>query len=110
MLIFLAKLRKFETEQAFLLECYHLRLQFENANEKTLEVLRESYIQNIENKFRVLTPKITDYKTQGNYSDVIASKYTVIAEILKMTTKQEVNARKYKALLTKKIQIEETNI
>jgi DNA (cytosine-5)-methyltransferase 1 len=33
------------------------------ANEKELEKLKETYIQIIENKFRVLTPKIADYKT-----------------------------------------------
>jgi DNA (cytosine-5)-methyltransferase 1 len=38
-------------------------MQFENANEKDLEKLREAYILNVENKFRVLTPKIVDYKT-----------------------------------------------
>jgi DNA (cytosine-5)-methyltransferase 1 len=60
---FLAKLRKVEIEKAFTLDCYNLRMQFESANEKELEKLRESYIQNIENKFRLLTPKIADYKT-----------------------------------------------
>lgn len=62
-LIFLAKLRKAEKEKAFTLDCYNLRMQFESANEKELEKLRESYIQIIENKFRLLTPKIADYKT-----------------------------------------------
>lgn len=60
---FLAKLRKAEKEKAFTLDCYNLRMQFESVNEKELEKLRENYIQIIENKFRVLTPKIADYKT-----------------------------------------------
>ncbi len=60
---FLAKLRKAEKEKAFTLDCYNLRMQFESVNEKELEKLRENYVQIIENKFRVLTPKIADYKT-----------------------------------------------
>jgi DNA (cytosine-5)-methyltransferase 1 len=63
LLIFLAKLRKHEKQKMFTLDCYNLRMQFENANEKDLEKIRENYILNIENKFRVLTPKIVDYKT-----------------------------------------------
>jgi DNA (cytosine-5)-methyltransferase 1 len=63
LIYFLAKLRKAEKEKAFTLDCYNLRMQFESANEKELENLRENYIQIIENKFRLLTPKIADYKT-----------------------------------------------
>ncbi len=63
LIYFIAKLRKAEKEKAFTLDCYNLRMQFESANEKELEKLRESYIQIIENKFRLLTPKIADYKT-----------------------------------------------
>jgi DNA (cytosine-5)-methyltransferase 1 len=61
--IFLSKLRKFEKEKIFILDCYNLRMQFESANEKELEKYRENYIQIIENKFRLLTPRIADYKT-----------------------------------------------
>jgi len=60
---FLTKLKKTEKDKIFTLDCYNLRLQFESANEKELEKLRENYVQIIENKFRVLTPKIVDYKT-----------------------------------------------
>ena len=60
---FLAKLKKAEKEKAFTLDCYNLRMQFESANEKELEKLRENYVQIIQIKFRVLTPKIADYKT-----------------------------------------------
>jgi DNA (cytosine-5)-methyltransferase 1 len=63
LLLFIARLRKYEKEKIFTLDCFNLRMQFENANEKDLEKLREAYILNIENKFRVLTPKIVDYKT-----------------------------------------------
>ena len=63
LIFFLAKLRKVEKNKLFTLDCYTLRMQFESANEKELERIRESYIQIIENKFRLLTPKIADYKT-----------------------------------------------
>lgn len=63
LLYFLSKLRKVEKEKIFTLDCYNLRMQFESANEKELEKYRENYIQIIENKFRLLTPKIADYKT-----------------------------------------------
>lgn len=63
LIYFLAKLKKVEKEKAFTLDCYNLRMKFESANEKELEKLRENYVQIIENKFRVLTPKIADYKT-----------------------------------------------
>lgn len=63
LIVFLAKLRKVEKEKIFTLDCYNLRMQFESANEKELYKLRENYIQIIENKFRLLTPKIADYKT-----------------------------------------------
>jgi DNA (cytosine-5)-methyltransferase 1 len=63
LIYFLAKLRKAEQVKTFTLDCYVLRMKFETANEKELEKLREQYIQLIENKFRILTPKIVDYKT-----------------------------------------------
>ncbi|WP_428666439.1 DNA cytosine methyltransferase [Runella sp.] len=63
LLSFLSKLRKNETEKAFTLDCYSLRLQFESSTEKDIEKLRNNYIGNIENKFRILTPKIVSYKT-----------------------------------------------
>lgn len=63
LIYFLAKLKKVEKEKAFTLDCYNLRMKFESANEKEMEKLRENYVQIIENKFRVLTPKIADYKT-----------------------------------------------
>jgi DNA (cytosine-5)-methyltransferase 1 len=63
LIIFIAQLRKAEKQQSFILECFNLRLQFETANEKDIERLKEQYIQIIENKFKLLTPKIVDYKT-----------------------------------------------
>lgn len=60
---FVAHLRKTEKENPFLLDCFTLRLQFENATDKKLEQIREGYILNIENRFKQLTPKIVDYRT-----------------------------------------------
>jgi DNA (cytosine-5)-methyltransferase 1 len=60
---FVAQLKKTEIENSFILECYNLRLQFEKATDKELDALKNSYINNLENKFRLLTPKIVDYKT-----------------------------------------------
>lgn len=67
---FVAQLRRQEKEQAFILDCYNLRLQFETANEKEIEGIKERYIQNVENKFRILTPKIVDYKTSKTDSSI----------------------------------------
>ncbi|MEO5775761.1 MAG: DNA cytosine methyltransferase [Flavobacterium sp.] len=63
LLLFISRLRKMEKENPFILDCYNLRLQFEQQTEKKLEKIRESFILNVENKFRLLTPKIVDYKT-----------------------------------------------
>ena len=60
---FVAQLRKIEIEQPFILECYNVRLQFEKATDKEYEQLKNNYILTLENKFRILTPKIVDYKT-----------------------------------------------
>ena len=60
---FVNQLRKIEIEQPFILECYNLRLQFEKATDKEDEQLKNNYILTLENKFRILTPKIVDYKT-----------------------------------------------
>ena len=60
---FVNQLKKTEIENSFILECYNLRLQFEKETDKELDALKNSYINNLENKFRLLTPKIVDYKT-----------------------------------------------
>lgn len=60
---FVANLKKSSVENQFILDCYLQRLNFEKAVEKELDTIQENYIQNVENKFRVLAPKIADYKT-----------------------------------------------
>lgn len=68
LLDFVSNLKKFNTNKSFIIDCYLLRLNFEKSIDKELDTLRENYIQNIENKFRVLAPKIANYKT--NKTDV----------------------------------------
>lgn len=63
LMVFIAQIKKTEINQSFILECYNLRLQFEKATDKELDNLKNNYISNLENKFRLLTPKIVDYKT-----------------------------------------------
>ncbi|MEY3425311.1 MAG: hypothetical protein RL679_669, partial [Bacteroidota bacterium] len=63
LMVFVAQLKKNEINQSFILECYNLRLQFEKATDKELDNLKNNYINNLENRFRLLTPKIVDYKT-----------------------------------------------
>lgn len=67
---FVAQLRRAEKTQQFILDCYALRLQFECSTEKEIDAIKERYIQNIENKFRLLTPKIVDYKTSKTDSNI----------------------------------------
>ncbi len=67
---FVAQLRKVEKQQQFILDCINQRLQFESANEKQIDTLKDSYIQTVENKFRILTPKIVDYKTSKTDSSI----------------------------------------
>jgi DNA (cytosine-5)-methyltransferase 1 len=72
---FISDLKKVEKEDPFILECYNLRLQFESATDKNLETLKEKYLQNIENSFRLLTPKIVDYKTSKTDKDIITIRH-----------------------------------
>lgn len=67
---FLIKLKRLEKDELFILDSYIARLQFETVIEKNLEKLRENYISNIESKFRLLTPKIVDYKTSKTDRDI----------------------------------------
>ena len=63
LLQFVTNLKKANVEVHFILDCYLQRLNFEKAVDKELDSVREIYIQNIENRFRLLAPKIADYKT-----------------------------------------------
>lgn len=70
LLSFVANLKAKIKDKSFLIDCYLLRLQFENATDKQLEELKEKYIQALEIKFRNLTPKIVDYKTSKTDADI----------------------------------------
>ena len=63
LIYFVGQLRRLDKEESFILDCYSLRLQFESATEKEMEGIKERYIQNVDTRFRLLTPKIVDYKT-----------------------------------------------
>jgi DNA (cytosine-5)-methyltransferase 1 len=63
LLSFVSHLKHELKEKSFLIDCYLLRLQFESYTDKSLENLKEKYIDLLETKFKVLTPKIVNYKT-----------------------------------------------
>lgn len=73
LITFISQIKKYEIKNSFILDCYNLRLQFEKATDKELDNLKNNYINNLENKFRLLTPKIVDYKiskTDKNISTI----------------------------------------
>jgi DNA (cytosine-5)-methyltransferase 1 len=72
---FVERLKNHEKEDAFVLDCYSLRLEFESASEREIENIKGKYIQNIENKFRILTPKIVDYKTSKTNSSILTIRH-----------------------------------
>lgn len=67
---FVINLKRVATVSSFIIDCYTLRLQFEQYTDKELEALKERYIQSVETKFRLLTPKIVDYKTSKTDSSI----------------------------------------
>ena len=60
---FIKKLKKPEKQNDFLIDCLIKRIEIEKHNESEKEESKEAYIRFIESKFRLLTPKIVDYKT-----------------------------------------------
>ena len=70
LIFFVSQLKKNQIKDSFTLECYNLRLQFEKATDKELDALKNTYIHNLENKFRLLTPKIVTYKTSKNDKNI----------------------------------------
>jgi DNA (cytosine-5)-methyltransferase 1 len=60
---FIVDLRASDRRNGFILECYLQRLDFEGAIDKQLDSARAEYITSIDNRFRMLAPKIADYKT-----------------------------------------------
>lgn len=60
---FIKKLKKSENKNDFLIDCLIKRIEIEKHNEPEKEKSKEAYIRFVESKFRILTPKIVDYKT-----------------------------------------------
>jgi len=60
---FIKGLKKDNIEDSFLLDCLVKRVEIEQYSEKKAEKSKEDYIKSVDAKFRVLTPKIVDYKT-----------------------------------------------
>jgi len=54
----------------FILECYYLRLQFEKEDTVKIEKLKSEYIRALEKRFKILLPKLVDYKTSKTDKDV----------------------------------------
>lgn len=75
LLSFVADLKNSTKQGKFLLDCYYQRLLFENAGPKELPRIRDNYVQAIETKFRLLTPKIVDYKTSKTNIDIITIRH-----------------------------------
>lgn len=66
---FVEELRDSVKGSAFILECYLQRLGFEDAIDKELDTAKSNYIISIENRFRLLAPRIADYKTSKTDRD-----------------------------------------
>ncbi|HZY78782.1 MAG TPA: DNA cytosine methyltransferase, partial [Cyclobacteriaceae bacterium] len=77
LLEFIVELKKLDSENSFTIECFNLRLQFESAEDKRLDELREKYLLNIESRFRSLTPKIVDYKTSKTDKDILTIRHGI---------------------------------
>jgi len=67
---YVTQLKKQLKSNDLILDCYLLRLQFETGTESEIEGLRDKYIVNLEHKFRILTPKIVDYKTSKTDTNI----------------------------------------
>jgi DNA (cytosine-5)-methyltransferase 1 len=63
LLYFVSNLKKLSPDNQFIIDCYINRLNFEKSVDKDLDKLKEDYIQLVENKFKLLAPKIANYKT-----------------------------------------------
>lgn len=60
---FVLALKRTNAGEEFLIDCLNLRVTFEKLSESNLDEAREDFVRRLENKFRILTPKIVDYKT-----------------------------------------------
>lgn len=60
---FVKKLKKSQMKNDFIIDCLIKRIEIEKHNESGKEESKEAFIRFVESKFRLLTPKIVDYKT-----------------------------------------------
>ncbi len=60
---FLKNLKNSNKLEEFIVECLIKRIEIEQFNDKKAEEAKEVFIKSVESKFRLLTPKIVDYKT-----------------------------------------------
>jgi len=60
---FIKNLGSLNKGESFLIDCIIKRIEIEQFGEKSAEIAKELFIKAVESKFRLLTPKIVDYKT-----------------------------------------------
>ncbi|WP_332732641.1 DNA cytosine methyltransferase [Flavihumibacter sp.] len=72
---FVNQLKKEVKAKSFILDCYLLRLQFENAIDSELAALKEHYIDLIETKFKALSRQFIDYKTSKTGADILTIRH-----------------------------------
>lgn len=60
---FIKSLKSTNKENEFLIDCLIKRIEVEQFSDKKAEEAKEIFIKTVESKFRLLTPKIVDYKT-----------------------------------------------
>ena len=60
---FIKGLKKTNKQDEFIIDCLIKRIQIEQYSEKKAEESKEAFIKTVDSKFRLLTPKIVDYKT-----------------------------------------------
>jgi len=60
---FIKGLKKTNKKDDFIIDCLIKRIEIEQYSEKKVEEAKETFIKTFDSKFRLLTPKIVDYKT-----------------------------------------------
>ena len=60
---FIKNLKKTNKQNEFIIDCLIKRVEIEQYSEKRAEEAKEAFIKTVDSKFRLLTPKIVDYKT-----------------------------------------------
>ncbi|WP_457617491.1 DNA cytosine methyltransferase [Lutibacter sp.] len=60
---FIKSLKKTNKNEEFLINCLINKVEIEKYTDSKIEDAKEAYIKTVEAKFRLLTPKIVDYKT-----------------------------------------------